>query len=296
MRRDLPLTPDPRGGLEMGLLRMLAFQPASKTPSPSPTASSPSVTTQAAPAPNTNQGIGDVTSTIEPSAEIRAKTNVPSTETQSSDSTPYKVKQRPPNNPASAALAAARDALQNPNTHTPMVAEPEMAPISTAQPRSVEESNAALATQKKSPVSTNIEAASHDSIQPQTLATTENWATIVEQLKVGGMTRQLAMHCTVQSHQNHQICLCLAPSHEQFINSEREQQLRLALSNYFTSNTTTLQISVGRSQIENPMQIQQRVTAERQQAAEESIRNDATVQTMQQTFSAEITTESIRPI
>jgi DNA polymerase-3 subunit gamma/tau len=35
-RRDLPLAPDPRGGFEMVLLRMLAFRPADTDDAPKP--------------------------------------------------------------------------------------------------------------------------------------------------------------------------------------------------------------------------------------------------------------------
>ncbi len=46
-RRDLPLAPDPRGGFEMTLLRMLCFRPAASEPATVPMR----VTTTAAPAP-----------------------------------------------------------------------------------------------------------------------------------------------------------------------------------------------------------------------------------------------------
>ena len=44
-RRDLPLAPEPRGGLEMVLLRMLAFRPDATENAPGPTSSRPASTT-----------------------------------------------------------------------------------------------------------------------------------------------------------------------------------------------------------------------------------------------------------
>src|SRR5581483_11711521 len=55
-RRDLALAPDPRTGLEMTLLRMLAFRPASagkETEHPAPPASRPMPTPSVATAPKT---------------------------------------------------------------------------------------------------------------------------------------------------------------------------------------------------------------------------------------------------
>jgi DNA polymerase-3 subunit gamma/tau len=55
-RRDLPLSPDPRGGFEMALLRMLCFRPATLEVAASPSASPPGPTATvrpAAPGPTT---------------------------------------------------------------------------------------------------------------------------------------------------------------------------------------------------------------------------------------------------
>ena len=282
MRRDLPLAPDSRGGLEMGLLRMLAFHPTTEaTPQPqAPKAHPPSDAPSLKPNP-----------AAEALANVKKKPVVPAEATPSphttaetiKESQAYSSQQTRSNSPASAALAAARDALQNPSQNKeaappiPMVAEP--APSTTKE------------AQSGHPIAQRPPASS----QAQAVASSDNWAAIVKQLEIGGMTRQLAMHCTVQSHQDDVLCLCLEPSHEQFINNERKQQLQLALSSYFANNTS-LQISVGQSQQENPMQIQQRISAERQTAAETSIRSDTTVLAMLRDFSAEITADSIQPI
>ena len=108
------------------------------------------------------------------------------------------------------------------------------------------------------------------------------------------MTRQLAMHCTLTTHDNSTIELCLARSHEQFVNRERKEQLQQALNDHF-ADTLSLQIIVGDGETENPMQIQQRLLEKQQQAAEQSIQNDPFVQTMQQIFAAKITPDSITP-
>ncbi len=285
MRRDLPLAPDARGGLEMGLLRMLAFNPVTEEPSPT-AMPSPVIS----PSPSTNN--------TNPAAEALASVKKPVA--QAVTATEPSPDQQPPNQPAAtetpakrsspamAALAAARSVLSG-NGGSIEAVEPATADAPAA-PLEIE--NNTPLPEEALPMAEAT--ASHLEVTHQQ-AHQGNWAEIVSQLQVGGMTRQLAMHCTVQSHQADTIKLRLTPSHEQFINREREFQLQQALGDYFSSQTT-IQIEVGDSEMENPMQIQQRQAAERQQAAEQSIHSDPAVHAMQRQFGAEIIAESIHPL
>ncbi len=69
-RRDLPLAPDPRSGLEMALLRMLAFKPTPEGRAPvcagrpAPAASVPVVPAPAAPAPVQAEGVAEAETSV----------------------------------------------------------------------------------------------------------------------------------------------------------------------------------------------------------------------------------------
>ncbi len=94
-RRDLPLAPDPRGGLEMALLRMLAFKPtlegraanpAAVTKTPAPPSSPPSSAPQAAP-----QNISPATSPAVTQTQAAVQTQPQSAPAQQPASTPAPI-------------------------------------------------------------------------------------------------------------------------------------------------------------------------------------------------------------
>ncbi len=286
MRRDLPLAPDPRGGLEMGLLRMLAFHPAT-TPLVTPPSAPNSRESQPATAPNNEsknpaqEALASVKKPLDPTAKSSRE------EATAANSSAPKTEAVVTNNAHASAMAAVRNTL---TSKPPAGTRAGRMRAGLAKPPT-----AAASTEQAAAVNTKSEQSPQAETTPQPAAPPpENWDSVVAQLEIGGLVRQLAMHCTLTSHEGNLIELCLIQSHEQFINREREGQLQQALSNHFKCEVK-LQIRIGESETENPMQIQQRLQAQKQQAAEQSIQNDPIVHAMQQLFSAEIITDSIRP-
>ncbi len=338
MRRDLPLAPDPRGGLEMGLLRMLAFHPVGVSGAAKPQAGSSNSAQPQTPSANKNtnpaqEALTSVKKPVEQAAPAVSNT----TTTEAISSPPTEV--TPSNSAHASAMAAVRHTLTNkepaqkkpnrglytkssPPSDKEKIVEklgPELDANNEGNTRETagfvgvnEGSGADFTTagvENMSPEKVSNKINTKDRVveeitpqvtpkpptPPQASVDREGWAEIVALLKIGGMTRQLAMHCTLTAHDSRSIELCLAHSHEQFINQERKEQLQQALNDHFAS-TLSLQITVGDGDTENPMQIQQRLLAKQQQAAEQSIQNDPFVQAMQQTFAAKITPDSITPI
>ncbi|VAW88915.1 DNA polymerase III subunits gamma and tau [hydrothermal vent metagenome] len=335
MRRDLPLAPDPRGGLEMGLLRMLAFHPVGVS------GATKSQTGNSNPAqphtPSSNEKIDPAQEALASAKKpVKQTPPVVNNATTAEAISPPATKMPPSNSAHASAMAAVRHTLTNKepekkldrgldaknsfHSNEEKIAEkprPEMGAHSKENTRviagfaGVNEDSGAFDTagtenisseKASNKVSTDSRAVEEvtpritpqPSTPPQTNADCENWAEVVALLKIGGMTRQLAMHCTLTTHDSSAIELCLARSHEQFVNQERKEQLQQALSDHF-SNTLSLQIIVGDADTENPMQIQQRLLAKQQQAAEQSIQSDPFVQAMQQIFAAKIIPDSITP-
>ncbi len=209
-RRDLPLSPDPRGGFEMVLLRMLAFRPLA----------------------------ADREAVSARKAGSAAKTGTP------------------PAAPAKSAARAVDMQVSNP---------------------------AAVARQETAPA-----------VIPATTVNAENWSVVVEGLGLGGMARELAMHCGWLGLDGNLITLALDSDREQLLSGALEKRLAEALENYFGS-PIKLKIEIGGIE-ETPAQERARDQAAQQAAAEAAVAADPNVQALQETFSATIREGSTRPI
>ena len=124
----------------------------------------------------------------------------------------------------------------------------------------------------------------------------DDWHQVVPQLSLIGMTQQLARHATVQGWDGKTLHLLVQPQVASLIGSRSEQKLQQALQNYHGS-PLKLRLLVAQEQVvDSPVARQEAAQAERQQAAERSIRQDPMVQALQQTFDAQIVPGSVRPL
>ena len=195
-RRDLPLSPEPRGGFEMILLRILCFRPTGeRAPSPRP---------------------------------------------------------------------AGRDAN----------------PAQSAVPDRPE---------KVTPVPGNE---ARRSIAPEQQG---EWSTIVAELNLKGMARQLALNCTLEKREGESVYLILDPAHAQMRIKNAEERLQAALEAYY-GNPVRLHIGISRSDESTPARQQAERQEDRRQAAVEAINRDPNVRALCETFNAQVKSDSIRPI
>jgi DNA polymerase-3 subunit gamma/tau len=202
-QRDLPLAPDARTGLEMTLLRMLAFQPAA----PGATPPRDRETTVRAPA------------AARPAAPAMAR------------------EPTPPTSPVAAAPA-------------------EPAPAA-------------------------------DTGGPA-------WNTLVGQLGLVGLVRELAFNCALDAVEGQAWQLTLDPACANLLGKERETALQQALTGQL-GHAVQLRITVGNPRTETPAREAARLRGERQQAAETAILNDPNVQALQQAFNARVNPTTVRP-
>ena len=193
-RRDLPLMPEPRGGFEMVLLRMLCFRPA----------------------------------TSEVSVPARG--------------------------PAAAAPALASAPTPNPAARTPP-APPPVAPV------------------------------------PDSSAS--EWGSLVQQLNLTGIARQVALHCALVERQDRRFRLLLEPGHAQLFNKTIEERLKSALEQHLGS-PVDLRVQVGDATLVTPASQQAERQAERQLAAADRIAEDPHIRDLQERFDARIAT--IQPL
>jgi len=122
-----------------------------------------------------------------------------------------------------------------------------------------------------------------------------DWATIVANLKIGGLLQQLADNAVLDTLEDNRIELTLDEKYAQLHNREREAELEAALQDYFGSSNMKLAMQVGVPRQETPAATRKRIIDEKQMAAEESISNDPNVKALQESFNAEINAGSIRP-
>ncbi len=121
------------------------------------------------------------------------------------------------------------------------------------------------------------------------------WHEIVSQLGLRGMVHQLAVNSVMQGRNGNTINLLLSAQHSSLSSPAMEQRLQEALEQY-SGESVRLNITVGEIEQETPAHMQQRAAEDRQQAAIETIENDPNVRRIQETFEAEVITESIRPV
>ena len=196
-RRDLPLSPEPRGGFEMVLLRMLAFRPVQ-----------------------------------------------------------------------SEAAASA--------------------PVISKKPQSAQPSRAAKMAQKPSPQAP----AGRDKAAD---ASTSDWAGIIASLSLHGLAKEMSLNCVFHGMQNDVVELTLDPAHVHLLGKAREQQLEAALAEYYQRKVTVRINKNDKLRSETPAGQRSRQQHERQQQAEQSIRQDENIKAIQDAFGGSVNQESIRP-
>ena len=149
---------------------------------------------------------------------------------------------------------------------------------------------------KSIPASEN-KSAGQDAVNrvPADIQEFSNWHQVVEQLKLGGIARQLANNCTYGSWGNGVLKLHLDPAHQGMCTTRSEQNLQQALENYCDSKVK-LEIGVEQPQSETPAQRQVRAQADRQSQAEQSMANDPMVRSVEETFSGNLVPGSVQPV
>jgi len=150
------------------------------------------------------------------------------------------------------------------------------------------------------------EAVSTESVQaeaPQTIETkinaepegTVNWQTIIDEMALVGLVKELAGHCALKEHSKDKVHLVLSPDKEHLLNQTQKDRLSNALEMRFGKGMQ-LKISIEEPEAETPAQKRAREEREKQQAAESSLKEDDNVRAMEEMFGATLDEKSIRPV
>jgi DNA polymerase-3 subunit gamma/tau len=124
-----------------------------------------------------------------------------------------------------------------------------------------------------------------------------DWNTLLSQLNLQGMARELAKNCVLASFAEGRVVLNLAPQHKHLqSNKIAQDKLQAALSEYFVK-PIRLVVELGAAKdVATPAAVEQHEKQTRQQQAEEAIKHDAFVREAQAHLGAQVIENSIRPV
>jgi DNA polymerase-3 subunit gamma/tau len=313
---DLPLAPDPRTGMEMVLLRMLAFRPLEVAGQ----AVAPVV-----PPPSRDPGLAPGPGLAAPPPTFISTTTSGQVQPPSSGRA----------HPASAALAAAKRATAEAKpgqsaartgqlTATPAHQPPaksrvsppledrygtQVHPIPSAEGGG--ESHADLhdtLTDAPAPLPAAAKATIVVAPAPGAVATSpaaptppvppltnaEDWHGLVARLDLGGVASELAHNCELVSWDGQCLRLTLDRGSERLRVAATEERLRAALARLL-GDDCRLDIQVARPEGETPSRRRAREGRERQRAAEEALAADLVTQALTTTFGARLIPGTVRP-
>jgi DNA polymerase-3 subunit gamma/tau len=158
-----------------------------------------------------------------------------------------------------------------------------------------EPKNVPMNAPRTSAKSAAVDAALSPALNSQPSVTQYDWNSIIKELSISAITRQLAENCVLQSTQDNCIELLLAPHVVTLKTEAAERTLSNALENYF-GKKLKLKISVGNQPQASPALLRRQDQKQKQDAARDSIINDEFVNKIIEKFDGQITPNSIKPI
>ncbi len=321
-RKDLPYVPHAREGLEMTLLRMLAFRPAAAQVSQRPESGGAVVEKPAAAAePERRQEARQVAAAPaaeapkpEPPAAV-ANVEAPVRRQPPAESVPPMDDEPPPWDDYDALPEMTREEPSAPlkKPEAPSVAapgrrespapEPRMSAASAlAQP--VAPSPEAVASPPEPVAGGGLDVAGRSVVAQEppaasveSLAELEpgHWVLLVDRLGLSGMTESLARALSLESCDGGQLRFHFTPEQEALFNETQRGRIKQALEQLFGTALQVDYVKAAQTR-ETPAQYMARKRAERQAQAVAAMRNDPLVQQIMAQFDAQIDEASVLPI
>jgi DNA polymerase-3 subunit gamma/tau len=277
-RRELPWAPDPRSGLEMTLLRMLAFRPAG--------ASDPGGVEVAGVGTSTGGAAATSGSSTGPTAGAPVAQSSPAAEPASS---------APPARSAREAMARAREQTAAAERAAPTAPEPTPEPEPEAAATAIAKEHAC------EPQGTDAAPAPADQTPSPAAgagAPTDplgDWEGTVRALELRGLAGELAANSAPLDWSNGHLRLALAAEHAHLGGERYRQRLEEALGECLGERVRIDLVDDTAARGETPAEAERRRVDTRHAEAEEAIQGDPVVQAFQEHFGAEVEQGSVRP-
>ncbi|EGI3428215.1 DNA polymerase III subunit gamma/tau [Salmonella enterica] len=307
-RKELPWAPDRRMGVEMTLLRALAFHPRMPLPEPetprqsfapvAPTAvmTPPQVQQPSAPAPQTSPSPLPASTSQVLAARNQLQRAQGVTKTKKSEPAAAS-RARPVNNSALERLASVSERVQA----RPAPSALETAPVKKEAYRwkattPVVQTKEVVATPKA------LKKALEHEKTPELAAKLaaeaierDPWAAQVSQLSLPKLVEQVALNAWKEQNGN-AVCLHLRSTQRHLNSSGAQQKLAQALSDLTGTTVELTIVEDDNPAVRTPLEWRQAIYEEKLAQARESIIADNNIQTLRRFFDAELDEESIRPI
>ncbi|RUO61454.1 DNA polymerase III subunit gamma/tau [Pseudidiomarina marina] len=309
-RRDLNYASDVRSGVEMTLLRLMAFRPeyleVVETPAEMVTKVKPVTATAPPPSALTDDMPAEPVHQIDASnhqdtANYDAVADEPESE-GTQEPTPQSDLQ---------ALLATRSALAQKKNRE--VTPPSDTANEPAQKQSaVEQADTKLNQQAEleSPQE-QLQEAARPATQPvenkpvempeidaqitdstQRAAEIDRWSAMIDALDLHGLTRQLARNSVLQKEHD-QYVLMVRKNWAYLLNDGAVVTIKEAMATQF--DMTLRDILVGDSEAATPVEIQQRINAHRLSVAQQTLASDSIAQQLETEFGAQLQADSVKP-
>ncbi|KLU16848.1 MULTISPECIES: DNA polymerase III subunit gamma/tau [Xenorhabdus] len=322
-RKDLPYAPERRMGVEMALLRALAFHPKTIIEETlPPTVENPVAPMGIAPQLSSNQ----FTANNEENERVERRVpqlmdsessvaNSPTAKLLHAKSSLTRQGNTPPKKPEPAESAKAKPASsalerlvavaeQQSQSHIPETREPESAnpvkkeayrwratntgeekkPRPTATPKTIK---AALEHEKTAEL---VEKLAIESKQR------DLWAAEIDKLHIPKLVQQVALNAFKEQIDENRLCLHLRSKQRHLNSASAQTVLTEALSELHGKPIEINIIEDDNPAVKTPLEWRQAIYEEKLAQARQSIISDKTIQTLQQLFDAELDEDSIRPV
>lgn len=314
-RKELAFAPDRRMGVEMTLLRALAFHPKAVIPEPvapvqvapaqiaqpqAPSAQPPQFQDappplgQAAPQNNQPANLPDATAQL-----LKARTQLlrqgASTPKKNEPAAPGKAR---PANSALERLASVTERSQQRLAEKQVqekpakpeayrwraLTEPEPEPEPLATPKAL---RTALEHEKTPELSAKLVVESLER---------DPWAAEIDKLKIPKLVQQLALNAVKQQLEPGKICLRLRSSQRHLNSPSAQKVLTDALGELYGSSVELTVVEDDNPAERTPLEWRQAIYEEKLAQARQSIVADTNIQTLRRFFDADLDEESIRPL
>lgn len=301
-RKELAYAPDRRMGVEMTLLRALAFHPKAVTPEPVALVQTAQPQAQPAQQPqlqdasphNQQTNLPDATAQL-----LKARTQLlrqgASTPKKSEPAAPERAR---PANSALERLASVTERSHQRQAEKIMpeksvkpeayrwraMSKPEATPELLATPKAL---RTALEHEKTPELSAKLVVESLER---------DAWAAEIDKLKIPKLVQQLALNAFRQQPEPGKICLHLRPTQRHLNSTSVQKTLADALSELYGSPLELTIVEDDNPAERTPLEWRQAIYEEKLAQARQSIVADTNIQTLRRFFDADLDEESIRPI
>ncbi|MEX9755979.1 DNA polymerase III subunit gamma/tau [Providencia vermicola] len=310
-RRDLPYAPERRMGIEMALLRALAFHPKSIIEEPvaqtvavqpasvMPTRSVTSKPTPASSPLSANAPIAENSPTFQ---LLKAKEALQSSQDEVSDGKKNKPAAPEKAKPAMSALerlAAVTSQHQKKGVNQTVDAKKSTKPKHYQWRPQFEEPQA----KETITTPTEIKEALEYEKTPELAAKIieegrerDSWSAEIAQLNIPKLVEQLALNSYIERISESQIVLHLRPAQRHLNKPSAHDALQSALSEHYGHPVELNIVQDDNTEVKTPLEWRQAIYEEKLAQARQSIIADKTIQKLRSMFDAQLDEESIRPV